>query len=277
MNQETKPAIKINRWFLLSVSAVIFLSATTATILFIKTNKTLNKKIVESAETNRPANLDLIMITDKTCVDCFDVTPILGQIEKENVKINSNLTIDSASDEGKQLIKQFSIKKLPTFLLKGELSRNPAVAKFVSQAGDTIDGTFVFRQVGGPYVDVATGKVNGRVSLVLLTDITCAECYDVTQHEVILKQFGMQPTSKVLDIKSATGAALVSSYRIKMVPAFILTGDVSSYTDFKKVWPQVGIIANDGAYVFTKGVPAMGVYKDLAANKVVTPSPEPAQ
>ncbi len=265
--------MKINHRFLLAVFAVMFVSAATTIFLFAKANGIINKKMADTAAANRPANLDLVMITDKTCKDCFDTDPIISQIEKENVKVNSHQMIDSASDEGKQLIAKFSIKKLPTFLLKGELTRNSVLVKFFSQTGDTTDGTFVFRQVGGPYIDVATGKVSGRVNLVLLTDITCADCYDVTQHEIILKQFGMQPPSKVLDIKSAEGQALKNRYGIKMIPTFVLTGDVSAYPDFKTVWPQVGIVAYDGAYVFTKGVPSMGVYKDLTTNKVITPAP----
>lgn len=277
MNENTQTGLKINYWFLLAVFAVIFISASVTIFFSLKTNNLAGKKIAESAEANRPANLDLMVINDKTCKDCFDVNPVLDQIKKENVKINSNQIIDRASDEGKELVAKFAIKKLPTFLAKGELEKNEALAKFFSQAGNTIEDTFVFRQVGGPFVEADTGKVKGRVNLVLLTDITCLECYDVIQHEIILKQFGIQPTSKVIDIKSALGAALVSAYKIKMIPAFVLSGEIKEYPSFKAVWPQVGFVARDGAYVFTTGVPFMGVYKNLATNKIITPTPEPAQ
>ena len=139
-----------------------------------------------------------------------------------------------------------------------------------------INDNFVFRQDSGPYVDTATGKIKGRVKLVLLTDITCVECYDVTQHEIILKQFGISAPAKIVDIKSALGKALVKAYVIKMVPAFILSGDVKEYPGIVSVWSQVGIVARDGAYVFTKGVPFMGVYKNLTTNKIITPTAEPA-
>lgn len=274
MSQENNSALKINYWFLLVAAALILLGAAVTTALFVKSNGILNKKLAETAEANRPANLELIMLSDKTCADCFNLNTILDQIKKENVKINSNQTIDGASDEGKQLIEKFAIKKLPTFLVKGELEKNSVLTKFFSQAGDTADNTFVFRQTGGPYVDAATKKIKGRLNLLLLTDITCTECYDVTQHETILRQFGMQPTSKVVDVKSAEGRSLVSRYGIKMVPAFVLSGDVAAYPSFKPVWPEVGTIAYDGAYVFNKGVPFMGVYKNLSTNKVITPAPQ---
>jgi thiol-disulfide isomerase/thioredoxin len=270
---ENKSDLKINYWFLLAVFAVIFLSSVVTAVLFARTNGMLNKKMSETAETKRPANLDLTIITDETCKDCFDVNSVLDNIKKENAKINSQKTIDSASDEGKELIAKYAIKKLPTFLASGELGKDSVLSQFFSKAGDTTDGTFVFRQVSGPYVDTTTGKIKGAISLVLLTDITCTECYDVTQHETILKQFGIGVTPKIVDVKSTLGQALVKAYLIKMVPTFVLSGDVKEYPGLTSVWSQVGFVARDGAYVFTTGVPFMGIYKNLTTNKVITPSP----
>ncbi len=275
MNENTN-GLKINYWFLVGVFAAIFISAAVTIFFSFKTNALTNQKMAEAAEAKRPANLDLVMITDANCQNCFDLNSVLENIKKENVKINSQKTIDRASDEGRQFVAKFAIKKLPTFLVKGELAKDSVLVKFFSQAGDTIDDTFVFRQVGGPYVDTATGKIKGRVNLVLLTDITCTQCYDVTQHEIILKQFGISAPAKVVDVKSALGQALVKAYVIKMVPTFVLSGDVKEYPSLASVWSQVGIVARDGAYVFTKGVPFMGVYKNLTTNKVITPAPESA-
>lgn len=280
MSQETKPALKINYWFLVAAGIIILSSAATTFMLFTKANVLLSKNLTETAEKNRPALLHLTLITDKSCTDCFNLKPVIDFIKKENVKIDSETSVDSSSDEGKKLITKFGIKKLPTFTVQGEVKKNTNLNQFFSKAGeiatgDIADDTFVFRQVGGPYVDTASGKVKGRINLVLLTDITCTECYDVTQHETILKQFGMEPATKVLDVKSAAGSALASKYGIKLVPTFVLSGDVKEYPSFTapSVWPQVGIVAKDGAYVFTKGVPLMGVYKDLTTNKVIKPAP----
>lgn len=257
----------------MAVFALVLLGTALTTTLFIKNNNVLNKKLAETAEADRPANLELVMLTDKTCANCFDTTAILNQMEKENIKIDSRQILDKDSAEGKELIAKFAIKKLPTFLLKGELTKNSVLSNFFSQAGDIIENTFVFRQVGGPYFDTATGKVKGKVNLVLITDVTCTECYDVAQHEAILKQFGITTLAKIADTKSDLGRALVKAYAIKMVPAFVLSGDVKEYPRLTSVWSQVGFVARDGAYVFTKGVPFMGAYKDLTTNKVVTPVP----
>ena len=276
MNENTTGGLKINYWFLLGVFAAIFISAAVTFFFSFKTNALTNQRMAEAAEAKRPANLDLAIITDAACADCFDLNSVLENLKKENVKINSQKTIDRASDEGKQFIEKFAIKKLPTFTLQGELDKDSVLSQFLAKTGDIKEDTFVFRQVGGPYIDTATGKVKGKVNLVLLTDITCTQCYDVTQHEIILKQFGISADAKVADIKSVLGQALVKAYVIKTVPTFVLSGDVKEYPSLTSVWPQVGFVARDGAYVFSKGVPFMGVYKDLTTNKVITPAPESA-
>ena len=272
-----KNNLKINYWFLLAIFGVMSVSGAVAIFFSFKTNAVANQKIEILSEAKRPANLDLVMITDQTCKDCFDLTSVINNLKKENIKITSEKNIDSTGDEGKQLIAKFAIKKLPAFLLKGELKKNSILSQFFSKTGDINDGTFVFRQVGGPYVSTENGKVKGRINLILITDITCSDCYDVTNHETILKQFGMQPKVSALDIKSAAGIVLKNKYGIKMAPTFVMTGDVNEYPGLKSAWPEVGMIAYDGAYVFTKGVPFMGVYKNLTTNKVVTSSPSTAK
>lgn len=269
MSEDIKNDLKINYWFLLAMGAIIFISAAVTIFFFLKTNTIANQKLAVAAEAKRPATLDLTLITDDTCQDCFNINLVASSIAKENVKIKSQKTVDRASDEGKQLIAKYSIKKLPTLLAQGELDKDANLAQFFTKTGNINEDTFVFRQVGGPFVDADTGKVKGRVTLTLIPDITCAECYDVTQHELVLQQFGINTVGKIADVKSAAGQALINKYGIKMVPAFVITGDTNEYPSLKTVWPEVGVIASDGAYVFTKGVPLMGTYKNLTTNKVI--------
>ncbi len=269
--EDTKKTIKINYWFLPGAFAGMLIAVTVAIVFFIKTNSLTNQKISESTEASRPANLGLVIITDKICTDCFDLNSLLDQIKQQNVNINSERSIDKDSDEGRELIKRFAIKRLPTFLVSGELKKDQKLADFFTQAGETIDESFVFRQVGPPYSLADTGAVKGRVKFFLLTDTSCDKCYDVTRHEAILQQFGITVSSTLLDIKSTAGRALVNKYKIRLVPTLVLTGEVGEYPSLKPVWEQVGDIASDGSYIFNKGVPLMGTYKDLSTNKIITP------
>ena len=136
--------LKINFWFLLSIFAVIFLSTAVTGALFLKANGILNKKLAETAEANRPANLDLTIIADAACQDCFDLNPVLDSIKKENIKISSQKIVDRSGDEGKQLIAKYAIQKLTAFLLQGELDKNSALSQFFDKTGNINEGVFVF-------------------------------------------------------------------------------------------------------------------------------------
>lgn len=270
MTEQNKTGLQINYWFLVVAAGLMLMAGAVALIFFLRTNFLANKKIAEAAETSRPANLDLVIISDKSCAGCFDVTGIINQIKQQNVKIGSERSLDKESDEGKELIKKFAVARLPTFIASGELQKDQILKDFFSQAGDTVDGNFIFREVGPPYTLVESGVIKGRVQLDLIVDSSCTECYDVTRHEGALAQLGVNILGTVIDSKSAAGRRLISKYGIKLLPTFVLSGEVSEYPDLKSIWPKVGTIAPDGAYVFTN-VELMGTYKNLSTNQVITP------
>lgn len=277
MNQDKTNKLSVNYWFLMAIFALTVIAGLVATLFFIRTNSLANKKIADAAEAKRPANVELVTITDNSCKDCFDINTVLNYIKKENINITAQKTVDKNSEEGKQLIQEFDIAKLPAFTLKGELNKLTNLAEFFAQTGDTANSTFVFRQVGAPYVAADTGTIKGRVSLTLLTDTSCTTCYDVTQHETILKNnFGINTTANVVDAKTAAGQALIKKYNIKLVPTFVLSGEVAEYPSLKQAWEQVGTVAADGTHVFNTGVPLMGTYRDLSTNKTITPVAETA-
>ena len=271
MNSENKAGLQINYWFLMATAGLMLIAGAVALVFFLRTNFLANKKIAEAAEASRPANLDLIVITDKSCSDCFNVYPLLDQIGSQNVRVGVKREVDRENDEGKELIKKFTITRLPTFLVSGELNKEQKLADFFAQAGETIDGTFVFRQGRPPYMEVASGNIKGRINFDLIVDSSCTSCYDVTRHEDILQQFGITTRGTVIDAKSIAGKKLINKYGIKLLPTFVLSGEVGEYPALKPVWEQVGDIASDGTYIFTKGVPLMGTYKNLSTNKIITP------
>ena len=92
MSEDIKNDLKINYWFLLAMGAIIFISAAVTIFFFLKTNTIANQKLAVAAEAKRPANLDLILITDDTCQDCFNINLVASSIAKENAKIKSQKT-----------------------------------------------------------------------------------------------------------------------------------------------------------------------------------------
>lgn len=255
---------------ILALIILIFLFANI--IVNSKTNALLNEKIAQAEELSRPADIDIIVLKDSPCDDCFNVEQLIDVIKKENVKVNSEKILEINTQEARDLINNFNIDKAPTFIVVGEIEKNAALKNWWPKVGEVKDNTFVFRQAVAPYKEISTGEVRGRAKLIMLVDIDCTDCYDITQHEIILSRLGFPAQNQeIVDSISNQGGELINKYKITMLPTIILTGDINAYPAIKSVWGQVGTIEQDGAYVFRQGVKQMGAYKDLTTGEVVKP------
>ncbi|MBI5230513.1 MAG: hypothetical protein HY981_04425 [Candidatus Magasanikbacteria bacterium] len=269
--QNSDANVSINFW-IVGVFFAIVLGGSSLGILFMtRANSIVKTKIAENKEAARPARIDAITIQDKSCADCFDVAPMLKNFSKTNVVLSSHRAIERNDEEAKTLIAKYKIDKLPTIILRGEVQKNADLKTSLSRVGSIDGDTFVLRQIGGPYVSVATGEIKGRTELALITDSSCGTCYDVKKHQAILSQFGLNSKTKIIDINTPEAKTLLEIYKIFLVPTFVLTGDVKEYQGLLKVWPQVGVVKNN-SYIFDKGVASMGVYKDLKTGKIIDPS-----
>lgn len=262
----------INFWLFTILSLIFLIFLFINIIVNSKTNALLNEKIAQVEELARPADIDIIILKDLSCSDCFDVGPMIEAIKKENVKVNSEITLEITSPDGLDLINKYNIDKAPTFIITGEIEKNISLKNLWPKIGEVRDNTFILRQISPPYTEISTGEIKGRVKLVMLTDLSCEECYDVGQHNNILRRFGF-PVGKqeIIDVISDDGEELIKKYSIKLLPTIILTGDIDAYSTLKSIWAQVGTIEQDGAYVFRQGIKQMGAYKDLDTGEVVKP------
>lgn len=272
---------KYNRKFGFSISfsltlalvAIISLAYLSGMFMSLRSILSLDKKIAEAKETARPADIDIVVLQESSCQDCFNLNPLIDIIKKENVKVNSEKTVEITSSEGMELISKYSITKAPTLVISGEIEKDTRLKAMWPQLGEIKDDTFILRQVGAPYVLTSSGEVKGRIKWVMLTDTSCNECYDVTKHEQILRRFGVPiQDQQVISSQLSDGKELIAKYKIKLLPTIILTGDVEAYSSLIKIWPEVGTIEEDGAYVFREGVKQMGTYKDLTVNEVIKPT-----
>jgi len=278
-NQESSSRVNPNKfnfsisfWLLSILALVIFISSLASFIALNSTNMVLKQKVAATKEAARPANISLTIIQDSSCSDCFDTKEMVAAIKKENVKVISEKILTADSPEAKKLITKFSITKLPTLIIRGELGKNKPFADLLAKIGEIKDKTFVLRNTPAPYVLVQSGKVRGRVEITMLKDNTCTDCYNVKSHLSILKRLGLPVTNqRLVDSSSQIGRKLIRQYKIKLLPTLILSGDLDAYPTLKQIWPRVGTVSSTGTYVFRQGVKGMGVYKDLTTNKVVKP------
>jgi len=246
-------------------------------LLFFTKQAGIKQKIAAATEAARPAELEVTIITDSSCEECFDITDSIRSLKSQNVKILTEQTVDWKSEEGQRLIQELGIEQVPNLVISGELNKDQTVQSLLSRAGVIQDNVFFLAKVPPPYVDIQSGEVKGIFEVVLLIDKSCGECYDTANHKVALKNLGMTVSSeRTVDISSAEGRKLLTQYQITAVPTLLLTGDLGEYAALAQVWPQVGTIEEDGTYVFRQ-VKIMGTYRDLATGKVVAaPSRPPA-
>jgi len=211
---------------------VVFLN-----LLSLNDSKNIISDMLEKYnELNRPANLDVMIIRDDKCVYCYDPEGLIGEISTEGVYIRSKRQIDYRHEEAKELVLKYKIEKVPAIIIGGEINKTENLSNKLKAAGDVVNGTFVFKSPGMPYVDTQTGKTIGSVKIILMSANDCSECYNYEKYIAELKILGI-PTSnrETIDYMSGAGKTMVSEKSIERVPTFILLGDLDQYPTLKKI------------------------------------------
>ncbi|RMF55129.1 hypothetical protein D6745_03095, partial [Candidatus Woesearchaeota archaeon] len=216
--------------------------------------------------------ISLIHIRKYDCEKCFNLTPFISQLSDLGLKFEEQRTVSSDSKEGRELIKKYDIKKLPTVIMDKEAEVYPTIAENWDNMGSIEEGNyFVMRQVSPPYYDVDEGRLKGLVSMKVLLDSSCGECYDPNRfHKPILQQMGVVfDKEEEIDVSSDEGKELIKKYDIEKVPTIILTGDVEEYPVLVNAWKSVGTNESDGAYVFRAVEVSRQAYKNLTSGEVI--------
>ena len=227
--------------------------------------------------------VSLTVLEASDCDECFNMSLVVDQLKGFGIAITSTKILDYKSAAGKELVEKYSIEKVPTLLFDQEVLEYEMLATALDQVGsEEEDGTLVLRQVTPPYVNVATGAVEGLVKITFLVDKSCDGCYNVTIHKMILQQnFGMKfAEEKTEDVSSSKGKAYVKKYNIDLVPTVMLSKEASAYDALITAWDQVGTIEDDGTFVFRKiDLLSDIVYKNLTSGETINASvaPEPEE
>jgi thiol-disulfide isomerase/thioredoxin len=273
--EKIKFGFNLNFWFLI-IPLIAILTVFLFNFSIVKAiDSFLAKSIAEKEEAARPANVEITLVRDSSCGDCYDLMPALEAIKKENVKIISEKNLEISDSEALEIINKFKVTRVPFFVMSGELEKEDSLKTLLGQMGETKENTFVFTKTGAPYVLATSGDVRGRVKITMISDQGCADCYDVTGHDPILQSFGLNTSNQViLDSKQPEGQELIKQYKIKLLPAFILEGDLSEFPQLFAIWSSVGTAEKNNVYIFREGVKQMGTYKDLSTGKIITPEPQ---
>jgi len=102
-------------------------------------------------------------LTDKDCIECYDVQKIMRPILQQfGVVIVSEDIVDVSDARGKELVEKYTMTRVPALLLSSQASAYSALEQVWGQVGTVEqDGVFVFRdpaRVGATYKDLEIGK-----------------------------------------------------------------------------------------------------------------------
>jgi thiol-disulfide isomerase/thioredoxin len=228
------------------------------------------------SESRVVGRVSLTILNAPSCTKCQKIDPAINSFKQAGVKFVDERTIDYNSAEGKQLISKNNIQAIPAAVISDEIDVYPGMTQVFKQLNAvTREGYYAVAVTRPPYINTTTNKIAGLVDIIYLKDDTCSNCYNVSQHRVIVTQaFAIAlDEEKTLDVSSAEGKQLISKYKIEKVPTMLLSPDADAYPALKTVWidPRqgVGTIESDGWYVF-RATELMGNWKNVTSGQVVS-------
>ena len=229
--------------------------------LFLTFNmsQTLSERLRLEKLASVPPAFEMVVLKDDSCFDCFNVTPVVDQINSMKVNVTSFKSVPYNQEEGSALVTKYSVKHVPSVLLIG------APEKFTLTGFERVDDALVLKEVRPIYIEAATGKQRGRVNITIITAAACKDCFDVVPLVKQLKALVALRGETRLDVSSVAAKKLIKEYNITTVPALILSKDAGEYKAITDEWPKVGTIESDGVFVVRKIPPP---YVEVATGSV---------
>lgn len=247
---EKKNISSINYYKIIAViAAITLLVVAYSAYNMYKSNKYIEDQKKNVLESARPAEISIIGIKDKSCIDCFDILPIIEGIKQNNVKVINEKSLDYADKEASELIVKYKIDKVPSVIVIGEIEK-AALDGFVKE-----NDALISNQVTAPYKDVASNEIKGYVSAIVINAPSCNNCFNVTNALDQLKTIIKVNDEKVLDYSDKESRTLIDKYSIKLLPTMILSKDVFEYTEINQVLKKIGTEEDDGNYVLRDVAP----------------------
>lgn len=250
-----------NNHILVILGALLILFALYNIMQTSSFNSLFNEKLAAAKEAARPAELDMIIIEDGNCDDCFDIQTTIDSVKKSHVNITSERSIDLSSPEAQSLIQKYNIEKVPTIILSGEINKTKVNSMVLK------DDILLFNSVKPPYTNAQTKKVEGRVSSRIIRDSSCTNCPDLNTVVAGLKQAGVVIVSEeTIERDSDEGQALIEKYGLEALPTVLFSADLTMYPEIVSNWNQMGSVKDDGSFATHAINPP---YVDLTEDRII--------
>ncbi|MBI2124810.1 hypothetical protein HYT92_03390, partial [Candidatus Pacearchaeota archaeon] len=220
----------LDNLFLIAALALVFILLVNIFLTF-GINKKLKSNAEAAKEASRPAKIQLTLIKNSRCGDCFDASPFAAYVKSSKVELLDERILEFDSAEARRLMSKYDIQKIPAILVTGELDR------LNLEGFQRVQDALILRQINPPYTD-ASGKIVGRVSLKLIKDGSCLKCNDLELFLTQLRLAGINiAEQKNISVSSDEGKALLLKYKIGFAPTAILSEDAGAYAIIQQAWP----------------------------------------
>lgn len=245
-----------------------------AIVLLILNNFMLFERRIKVAEAKeilkeklRPAELNVIKIMQDNCDSCFDIEEAMNELKNQNVNITNEETISSNSQQGKELISKYGIKKLPTIIVSGEINKSEQLANYFEQKGEILESEFLYTSLTPPYFDVLSNQIKGKVQIKYLIDTSCEKCVDLTSISSALEEQGVYiQEEQFIEYNSNEGKELINEFSIKEIPIILISDEIDYYSNIRDSLLQSEASKKQGFYAVHSTLPP---YRDLSQNKIV--------
>ena len=223
-------------------------------------SKSIGQKAEAAKENAKPAKIELTIIKNSKCSDCYDISAVSNYVKSLKVEVAKETALEFDSAEGRNLAAKYGIGKFPAAILTGEIDK--AAIEGLEKREDAL----VFSQPQPPYTESPSGKIVGRTKLIVLKDSSCKDCADLASLITGIKNAGIRIVNeKVIDINSNEGKSLSKKYNIDFAPALMLSEDAGYYQLISEAWPNIGTKESDGSYVMRSATPP---YINLTTGKL---------
>tara|TARA_Y100000034_G_scaffold46233_1_gene56871 strand:- start:20100 stop:21212 length:1113 start_codon:yes stop_codon:yes gene_type:complete len=262
-NQLKKLEVKIKENYkkifttLLAILLVLFIIN-----IFITTNSgsILKLKLSEVKEANKPVKIELNIIN---CEDCFDTSGLIESIKGQNVEILDENIYDPDSNQAQELIKKYSIDKLPSIIISGEINSE----KVEFNNFELLNDALVLNKINPPYLDLHVNKIKGKIEIIELIDSTCDQCISLSSIPLSFVEYGVAIADwKKVEYNSKEGNEYINKFEIKHSPALIISNDIDYYETIKQSLDQLDLKEKQGFYALHSTIPP---YRNLSDNKIV--------
>lgn len=229
-----------------------------------KAEQKTEKKVLDNFTISVGApEVELLVIENKACKECINVSEVIEIIKgAPTLKVKSDKIVAHDSAEGREIISEYSLKRLPAFVLKILSSEKiESLPPFESRKG-----ALVYDATPPPYFDVTDETVKGVVRMQKIIAEDCSECFNLDVLVKNLKMFGIVlGEEKSFAYDSEEGKKIVEKYGIKSVPTLIFSGDALEYEQIAEVWDTIGTVEDDGMMVLRTVNPP---YWDIDSDRV---------